>query len=294
MGSTVVGTYGYMAPEQFRGGAVLSTDLYGLGCSLLFLLTGESPGDLPQKKLKIDFRKIVKIERNLANWIDKLIEPNINQRFPKAKDALLVLLEKKSLAEYHHDIIVKPPHSSIKVNQQESELIVDIPSPFKRKRVNGVFYFWVGWSMISILNRLAIFVSVPWIGKLYIIFWFYNAIFAKSKKTALITESLFLIIFLIMIPFNYRFSIPTFSIYLISIDLLFNLILKHNFIKQLLFTTSITIDKIDNRFTIIKKTIKSQEKEIFWKEEKKLSLSKIFLTIPEQNWLQAEINNWFD
>jgi serine/threonine protein kinase len=29
-GSTVVGTYGYMAPEQFRGQAVPTTDLYGL------------------------------------------------------------------------------------------------------------------------------------------------------------------------------------------------------------------------------------------------------------------------
>lgn len=30
-GSTMVGTYGYMAPEQFRGQAVPATDLYGLG-----------------------------------------------------------------------------------------------------------------------------------------------------------------------------------------------------------------------------------------------------------------------
>ena len=37
-GSTIVGTYGYMAPEQFRGGAVLATDLYSLGCTLLSVL----------------------------------------------------------------------------------------------------------------------------------------------------------------------------------------------------------------------------------------------------------------
>jgi len=55
-GSTVVGTYGYMAPEQFRGKAVLATDLYGLATTLLFLLTGQSPAELPQRKLKINFR----------------------------------------------------------------------------------------------------------------------------------------------------------------------------------------------------------------------------------------------
>jgi hypothetical protein len=40
LGSTVVGTYGYMAPEQFRGAAVPASDLYGLGGTLLFLLSG--------------------------------------------------------------------------------------------------------------------------------------------------------------------------------------------------------------------------------------------------------------
>jgi len=40
-GSTVVGTYGYMAPEQFRGMAEPKSDLYGLGATLLYLLSGK-------------------------------------------------------------------------------------------------------------------------------------------------------------------------------------------------------------------------------------------------------------
>ena len=39
-GSTIIGTYGYMAPEQFRGQATPASDLYGLGGTLLFLLSG--------------------------------------------------------------------------------------------------------------------------------------------------------------------------------------------------------------------------------------------------------------
>ena len=41
IGTTVVGTYGYMSPEQFRGAASPASDLYGLGGTLLFLLSGE-------------------------------------------------------------------------------------------------------------------------------------------------------------------------------------------------------------------------------------------------------------
>lgn len=39
--STVVGTFGYMAPEQFAGAASPASDLYSLGAVLLFLLSGE-------------------------------------------------------------------------------------------------------------------------------------------------------------------------------------------------------------------------------------------------------------
>jgi len=66
-GSTVVGTYGYMAPEQFRGQAVPATDLYGLGATLLYLLTHQSPADLPQKRLRIDFRPYLSVaDRDLC------------------------------------------------------------------------------------------------------------------------------------------------------------------------------------------------------------------------------------
>ncbi|HBE34384.1 MAG TPA: serine/threonine protein kinase, partial [Cyanobacteria bacterium UBA11368] len=35
---TVVGTYGYMPPEQFGGRAVPASDLYSLGATLIYLV----------------------------------------------------------------------------------------------------------------------------------------------------------------------------------------------------------------------------------------------------------------
>ncbi|WP_019503357.1 serine/threonine-protein kinase [Pleurocapsa sp. PCC 7319] len=43
IGGTFVGTLGYMSPEQLRGKVVPASDLYSLGCSLLFLLTHRTP-----------------------------------------------------------------------------------------------------------------------------------------------------------------------------------------------------------------------------------------------------------
>jgi len=40
-GSTVVGTFGYMAPEQFQGRAMPASDVYAMGATALSLLTGQ-------------------------------------------------------------------------------------------------------------------------------------------------------------------------------------------------------------------------------------------------------------
>ncbi|MBZ8180716.1 YqaE/Pmp3 family membrane protein [Oscillatoria salina] len=86
-GGTFVGTFGYMPPEQYRGQAFFSSDLYSLGATLIFLLTHRSPTELPQKRLKINFRDRVQISSDLANWLDKILEPAAEDRFQTAKQA---------------------------------------------------------------------------------------------------------------------------------------------------------------------------------------------------------------
>ena len=96
-GSTVVGTFGYMAPEQFQGHAVPATDLYGLGATALFLLTHRSPAELPEERLKISFRSRVQISESFADWLERAIEPDAGDRFVSAREALGLLQRKISV-----------------------------------------------------------------------------------------------------------------------------------------------------------------------------------------------------
>ena len=158
--TTVVGTYGYMAPEQFRGKATLATDLYGLGATLLFLLTGESPAELTEHKLKIDFRSSVNVSAKFADWIEQLIEPSISQRFPDAKTALDVLQGKQSLQP-------KPPfYTSINLTKTEEKLIIESPPAILSQRYNQLAaYLGLMWRILwgtIILIIISLFYLSRW------------------------------------------------------------------------------------------------------------------------------------
>ena len=94
-GSTIVGTYGYMAPEQFRGQAFTATDLYGLGATLLYLFTHRSPAELPTDRLRINFRSHLRVSEEFGDWLEKMLEPDLSERFPSAAAALEALQPKK-------------------------------------------------------------------------------------------------------------------------------------------------------------------------------------------------------
>ncbi|WP_017304227.1 serine/threonine protein kinase [Spirulina subsalsa] len=93
-GGTLVGTFGYMAPEQFRGQTTYASDLYGLGTTLIYLLTRKLPADLPEKRMKIDFRSAVNLSDSFGRWLDKMIEPALEDRFKEAVSAQKTLVDK--------------------------------------------------------------------------------------------------------------------------------------------------------------------------------------------------------
>ncbi|MEH1949163.1 MAG: serine/threonine-protein kinase [Nostoc sp.] len=88
---TVVGTYGYAPMEQFGGRAVAASDLYALGATLIHLLTGTSPSDLPQQDLRLQFTDRVNLSPSFVSWLQKLIEPAPEQRFASASQAINAL-----------------------------------------------------------------------------------------------------------------------------------------------------------------------------------------------------------
>ena len=87
---TIVGTYGYMPPEQFGGKAFPSSDLYSLGATLIYLVTGNHPADLTGDDGKIHFKSDY-ISKGLIDWLEYLTQPTIERRFKNVSDAQILI-----------------------------------------------------------------------------------------------------------------------------------------------------------------------------------------------------------
>ncbi|HEX6765014.1 MAG TPA: serine/threonine-protein kinase [Polyangiaceae bacterium] len=79
-GSTVVGTFGYMAPEQFQGRALPQSDVYALGATALTLLANREPEALPHRGLAIDVRAALSHDPSFASVLERMLEPDPDRR----------------------------------------------------------------------------------------------------------------------------------------------------------------------------------------------------------------------
>lgn len=90
-GSTIVGTYGYMAPEQFSGRAIPASDIYALGVTMIHLLSGTPPADIAQQGLSLNFKPLLNCSPQLITLIEKMVEPIPEQRYSDVKSVLQAL-----------------------------------------------------------------------------------------------------------------------------------------------------------------------------------------------------------
>ncbi|PAX53547.1 serine/threonine protein kinase [Brunnivagina elsteri CCALA 953] len=123
---TVVGTYGYAPLEQFGGRATPASDLYALGATLVNLVTGFAPADLPQFDSKMQFSNLVQLNPGFVRWLQKMTEPNLEYRFESAI-AALEALEINQFAITATSADKDIPNTSISVSKSPDKLVVHIP-----------------------------------------------------------------------------------------------------------------------------------------------------------------------
>ena len=97
--SAAIGTPGYMASEQAAGRPLYSSDLYSLGLTAIFLLTGKTPHELdidPQTGEIIWQQYAKNVEPSLVKIIDRAVRFHPRDRFSGAKQMLFALQPSRS------------------------------------------------------------------------------------------------------------------------------------------------------------------------------------------------------
>ncbi|BFM39424.1 serine/threonine-protein kinase [Synechocystis sp. LKSZ1] len=86
--SVIVGTRGFMAPEQSAGRPVFSTDLYALGLTMIYALTQKLPIEFGTSQLTGDLdwqEEVPNLDPQLARILEKAIKMEPSRRYPTAE-----------------------------------------------------------------------------------------------------------------------------------------------------------------------------------------------------------------
>ncbi|MGI8501238.1 MAG: serine/threonine protein kinase [Hassallia sp.] len=139
---TVVGTYGYMPPEQFGDRALDASDLYSLGATLIYLVTGLHPADLPQKDFRISFEHLTNLSPAFTNWLRWMTEPSLEKRLSSASVALAALDD--SLPRI--TTLAKPGGSKIQLTKDRDSLLILIPPAGFQSSMVFTSLFAIAWN----------------------------------------------------------------------------------------------------------------------------------------------------
>jgi serine/threonine protein kinase len=108
-GSTVAGTFGYMAPEQFQGDAWPVTDVYGVGALAVALLTRREPQTMSDWAGKVKWDSFTSASPAVRSLIHDLMRPDPRDRIQTVDAALRRIEQVTSVLERELDWLPEVP-----------------------------------------------------------------------------------------------------------------------------------------------------------------------------------------
>ncbi|MFW5799519.1 MAG: serine/threonine protein kinase [Spirochaetota bacterium] len=141
---SIVGTEGYIPVEQTRGKSTQASDIYGLGMTIIYSLSGKNPSKLPLSRAKPDIASCCDISPSLVQSLELMIEPVVEDRLQSVEEVKNELrLLKASGTHSHYNI----NNNINKKYKDESDLDTE-----QAKDTNEIFYDDTGENL-QVLNE---------------------------------------------------------------------------------------------------------------------------------------------
>lgn len=142
MGSTIIGTTGYVAPEQLAGRTVPASDLYSLGATVVHLMTRIHPSDLVMKRMRLCFEdQLVGVPDRLMRLLQGLLNPVVEDRISTVAEARNVAAGSGDtwlparIGSEPLPVLRRPLGSKIKISDHGEDLQILIPAPRLHRQI---------------------------------------------------------------------------------------------------------------------------------------------------------------
>ena len=206
---TIVGSYGYIPLEQFGGQTTTASDLYSLGMTVIYLLTGTHPAELAQVNGRVKFT--AEISNKFHRWLEKMTQPHLEKRFDSARLAQVALAsEDGSYGDFIH---LKPADSKVKLARDRGRLQLTFKTLFASKTIETLDFL-----CYSVLPGMMIIGIFTW-------FLYYLCPFTPIW----IVAALFMSPFHILLLFLYGLSIRPLLVFAQKINI--NLFQKYTMVE---------------------------------------------------------------
>ncbi|MBD2446721.1 protein kinase [Nostoc sp. FACHB-152] len=147
--SLVIGTPGYMPSEQAIGRPVYATDIYSLGLTAIYLLTGKSPSELPtnQQTGEILWQNYApQVSPQLAVVLNQAIRPQASDRYSTASKMLYALNSATATNHTSNTISFSP---AVTAQTQRIQPFQPSSTPTKISATNSRKSVWILCGLIA-------------------------------------------------------------------------------------------------------------------------------------------------
>jgi serine/threonine protein kinase, bacterial len=109
-----VGTSGYAPPEQLAMRPIFASDIYALGVTCVYLMTGKSPKDIEYSPAtgEMMWQKHLQLTKHLTHVLSKMLEVSVRYRYQSAEEVQKALANPGEMNIQPAGVASRPPTSS--------------------------------------------------------------------------------------------------------------------------------------------------------------------------------------